>query len=155
MAQCCSHASFTVLGLGKVRARTRGYLRFSASNEQNSSTILPDEVISDKELEIIGSDGQKKLVENPLIAYTFHPTPSDFPDATKYWKETLRYPTPSWKDPEAKTNVTQLKAWVTSEFVFGTESSRSTQGTGRRAARGPIRRQHLRHAHSFANLGRV
>lgn len=73
------------------------------------SAVPPQEVISLKQLNIIGPDGQKKLVNNPLLAYTFHRIDPSFPEPYSEWKTTLRHPTPQ-QGPNAKSNVQQLKA---------------------------------------------
>ncbi|KZV69786.1 Di-copper centre-containing protein [Peniophora sp. CONT] len=79
-----------------------------------SSAVPPAEVISLKQVNIIGPDGQKKAVNNPLLGYTFHPIDPSFPEPYAEWKMTLRHPTPQ-QGPNAKSNVQQLKSTMQSE----------------------------------------
>ena len=74
-----------------------------------SSAVPPAEVISLKQLNIIGPDGKKTAVNNPLLGYTFHPIDPSFPEPYSEWKMTLRHPVPQ-QGPNAKSNVQQLTA---------------------------------------------
>ncbi|VDC02339.1 unnamed protein product [Peniophora sp. CBMAI 1063] len=79
-----------------------------------SSAVPPAEVISLKQLNIIGPDGKTKSVNNPLLGYTFHPIDPSFPEPYAEWKMTLRHPVPQ-QGPNAKSNPQQLKSTMESE----------------------------------------
>ncbi|KAI0322394.1 tyrosinase [Amylostereum chailletii] len=73
-----------------------------------ANSVPPAEVISLKNVDIIGSNGHKTSVANPLFQYTFHPVDPSFPAPYSKWHTTLRHPTSSGAN--ATTNVASLKS---------------------------------------------
>ncbi|KAF7290719.1 Di-copper centre-containing protein [Mycena indigotica] len=69
-----------------------------------ADALPPPEVISKDYVDIIGPDGEKVPVPNPLRRYTFHPIDPSFQDTTfEKWGTTIRHPTTMGAD--AKDNV--------------------------------------------------
>lgn len=70
----------------------------------------PNEVISLKQVTIVGPSGQKVTVDNPLYHYTFHPIDSSFRGRYGLWQTTLRQPTNS--SGSATDNVSLLRKFA-------------------------------------------
>ncbi|KAI8994151.1 tyrosinase [Trametes punicea] len=70
------------------------------------NTTPPPEVISSDTVTITLPTGERKLVDNPLLRYRFHPIDPSFPDPYSNWSVTLRHPTST--GPDAKDNVRSL-----------------------------------------------
>ncbi|TFY82262.1 hypothetical protein EWM64_g1750 [Hericium alpestre] len=73
-----------------------------------SNAVPPPEVISEQQVTIVGFDGKKVKVDNPLIRYKFHPIDPSFPSPYSGWQTTLRHPTSS--SPDAKEDINQMKS---------------------------------------------
>ena len=73
-----------------------------------ANAIPPDEVIVLPEVAIIGPEGRRIYVRNPLYSYSFNPTESSFPKEFRNRKTTMRWPTSS--EVSATHNVALLKA---------------------------------------------
>jgi tyrosinase len=79
-----------------------------------SNSVPPPEVISLEKLTIIGSDGNKMTISNPLLRYTFHPIHPSFSAPYSNWGTTLRHPKPP-RSPGAKSNVAKLEQVMRAE----------------------------------------
>ena len=73
-----------------------------------ANSVPPDEVIALKNVTIVGPDGKRKSVTNPLYAYTFHPIDQSFPAPYNNWQTTFRHPRRGLHGVES--NVKALKS---------------------------------------------
>ncbi|KAF9044148.1 tyrosinase [Panaeolus papilionaceus] len=83
----------------------------------------PPEVISLTQVPITGPNGTRITVNNPLVAYRFHPIDRSFPRPYSSWPTTLRQPTST--RPDAQANVTRLRRVLQSAQSDITQSTYS------------------------------
>ncbi|KAG8891850.1 hypothetical protein FRB99_003288, partial [Tulasnella sp. 403] len=91
--------------------------------------VPPPEVISDKQVTITLRDGTQKLVDNPLLAYTFKPIDPSFPRLG----ELIRFLQANQRDTRTQTYnlLTRAKTWSAfSNSTAGDDGSLSTSLEG-------------------------
>jgi tyrosinase len=71
------------------------------------NSVPPPQVVQQKRVTIVGSDGYRTVVDNPLYRYTFDPIDRSFPGPYCHWQTTLRHPTS--RESTAVDNVLELE----------------------------------------------